>query len=106
MSVPFNKRQLMDKLWGQLIAIGRELSIEQRECAKRKGMTTRYANLAADERKLKAEYERVKGLGTMDPLNVEHGTKMQSEKIVGDLMGRNGDDTHFGIGGDQDRRGS
>ena len=47
---PFNQRQLMDKLWGQLIAIGRELSIEQRECAKRKGMTTRYANVPVEQK--------------------------------------------------------
>ena len=104
MPVPFNKRQLMDKLWGELIAIGREIGVEQVSCAKTRTRSARYDSLCADERKLKIEYERVKGLGEMDPLNVKHGEKMQSEKIVGDLMGRNGDDTHFGIAGDQDRK--
>ncbi len=66
-------------------------------------MTPRYSKLVSDERKLKAEYERVKGLGIMDPLNIKHGEKFLSEKIVGDLAGRNGPDTHHGIGGNKDR---
>jgi len=97
------KQQELDRLWRELLAIGKELSKEAEECKKRRMQTPRYTNLMRDEKKLKAEYERVKNLGTHNPLSVAHGDKMQREKVVGDLMGRNGPDTHHGVYGNKDR---
>ena len=99
-----SKQHDLDKLWRELIVKGQEIAQEVNECKKRRGTTPRYLSLVKDEQKLKAEYERRKGLGEMDPLSIKHGEKMMDEKITGDLMGRNGPDTHHGVGGDKNRK--
>ncbi len=76
--MPMNaKQQEMDKLWRELLEIGKELTKEALECKKRRSTTARYSKLMADERKLKAEYERVKGLGVFDSLSIKDGEKMR-----------------------------
>lgn len=98
-------QQEKDKAWGRCIAIRKEIEEARAEIQRTRCSPDRYYRLVKDEQRLKAEYEAVIKLGTFNPLSVKDGEKMQSEKIVGDLMGRNGDDTHFGVGGNQDRRG-
>lgn len=98
-------QQDKDIAWRRCVAADRAAQEAGRECRQRGRPTTHYLNLVKDARKLKDEYEKLCRQPTSNPLSIQHGEKFQREKIVGDLMGRNGPDTHHGIDGDKDRRG-
>ena len=98
-------QQDKDIAWRRCCASEQAAKKEDQTCKRQGRHTLACANLMKDARKLKDEYERLCRQPTSNPLSIRHGEKFQREKIVGDLMGRNGPDTHHGIGGDKDRRG-
>lgn len=98
-------QQMKDIAWRRCLAVKNEAAAEERECRKRGKHTAHCMTLVRDARKLKDEYEKVCKNPPSNPLSVKHGEKFEREKIIGDLMGRNGPDTHHSIGGDHDRRG-
>lgn len=100
-----NKKQEMDIAWRRCLKVNAEVQEAEKECRQRGRHTMQCAGLTRDARKLKAEYEKVCRAPESNPLKLSHGAKFQSEKIVGDLMGRNGPDKHHRIDGNQDRRG-
>jgi hypothetical protein len=93
----------MDLAWRRCKVKDAEVSEELRECRKRGKETPRYLTLVRDARKLKAEYEKVCRAPESNPLKVSHGERFTKEKITGDLLGRNGPDTHHSIDGNKSR---
>ena len=98
-------QQDKDIAWRRCLTADAAAREEERTCKKQGRHTMNCLNLVKDARKLKAEYEKVCRAPASNPLSVRDGLKFQREKIVGDLMGRNGPDTHHRIDGDKDRRG-
>lgn len=97
------KQQDQNKAWALCVAAEAAAKKEDAECRKRGRHSAFCGNLVRESRKLKAEYERICKAPASNPLSVKHGEKFTREKIVGDLLGRNGPDTHHSIGGDRDR---
>lgn len=94
----------LDRMWYKCVEKGKEADEERRECAKRGAITPRYISLAKDAAKLKLEYEKAKAQGISDPLSVKHNTIFMRQKVVGDIMGRSGPDTHHSILGTKERK--
>lgn len=93
----------MDKLWSMILQKDKEIVEEILECRKRQTQTPRYATLAADMRKLKAEYESTKGTGTFDPSSQAHHDLVEKQVALGEVTGKAGPDTHHGIAGELDK---
>ncbi len=98
-------QQDKDIAWRRCVQASKAAEEAGRECKQKGRTTTQYLNLVKDARKLKDEYEKLCRQPPSNPLSIKHGEKFTREKIVGELMGRSGEDTHHGIGGDKDRRG-
>lgn len=98
------KKGRVDRLWNKILEKDREIVEETLECRKRHAQTPRYLALAADMRKLKAEYEKEKGLGTFDPSNQAHHDRIERQVALGDVTGKTGPDTQFGVGGELDKK--
>ncbi len=97
--------QEKNRAWARCVAADAAAADAKKDCLRQGRTTTNYLNLVKDSRKLKDEYEKLCRTPTTNPLSIKHGEKFQREKIIGDLMGRNGPDTHHRIDGDKDRRG-
>ena len=93
-----------DKAWRRVQAVQSDAADEERTCRKRGRHTMHCMALVRDARTLKNEYEKLCRQPTSNPLSIAHGERFMKEKIVGDLMGRNGIDTHHGLDGDKSRR--
>jgi hypothetical protein len=98
------KKDRENQAWRRCLNNQKDVENEERECRKRGEHTFHCRNLRRDAAVLKAEYEKVCRAPESNPLSVSHGEKFMSEKIIGDLMGRNGPDTHHRIDGDKNRR--
>ena len=98
-------QQMKDIAWRRCLTMNKAAQEAERECRSRGKHTSYCLTLVKDARKLKDEYERVCKNPPSNPLSIKHGEKFEQEKIIGDLMGRNGPDTHHSIGGDKNRRG-
>lgn len=96
-------QQEKDRAWARCRVADMAAKEELRTCQRQGRTTLRYKNLLVDARKLKAEYEKICRQPTSNPLSIKHGMKFQREKIIGDLTGRNGPDTHHGLGGNKSR---
>lgn len=93
----FNKKQEMDRLWREIMKVEMEVRAELAVCKKEARRTKHYDSLCADMRKLKAEYEKVKGMGSFDPMSVSQNQTMMDRKRQGDKTGRTGPDSHHGL---------
>ncbi len=100
-----NHQQKKNLAWARCLAASKAADAEDRDCRKRGRHSAHCLTLVKDARKLKAEYEKVCKAPASNPLSVRHGEKFTSSKIIGDLMGRNGPDTHHSIDSDKDRSG-
>ena len=98
-----SKQQDMDIAWRRCKLKDAEVQEELAVCRRQGRHTTNYLNLVRDARRLKAEYEHVCLAPESNPLSIKHGEKFTSEKVTGDLLGRNGPDTHHRLDGDKDR---
>ena len=99
-----SKQFNLNKLWSLIVQNEHEIQNELGECRMQGRRTKRYDSLASDMKKLKAEYEKVKGLGTFDPTNQAHHDRMERQNILGRGLGKVGEDTHLGVAGDADKR--
>ena len=99
-----SKQQDMDIALRRCRLKDQETKAELELCRRRGKATPQYLTMVKDARKLWAEYHKIAKRPESNPLSIKHGAKFQREKIIGDLMGRNGPDTHHGIDGDKDRR--
>ena len=99
-----SKNEELDRLWNLIIQCSNELKIEAKHCKAggancTDGVTTHYRKLQADMRKLKAEYEKVKGGGAYDPTDQSHIELASKKKFLGDHYGKTGPETHTRLEG-------
>jgi len=91
-------------MWYKCVEKDKEACEERKECQKRGAITPRYISLAKDAAKLKLEYEKAKKEGISKPLSIKHNEIFMRQKVVGDIMGRSGPDTHHSILGTKERK--
>ena len=90
------RQQELDRLWSLINKCSAEMQSEAR--SKKGEISEHYRSLKRDMEKLKAEYEKVNGKGTVNPMNADQMENLTQKKIYGDIMGRTGEDTHHGPG--------
>lgn len=93
---PKGKSGVADSLWAKMRALDPQISAEERNCVKRSdgGHSDACKNMKRDMVKLRAEYEKVKGGGTHNPLSPDSNDLITTRKFLGDRMGKTGEDSH------------
>lgn len=88
------KQQDLDILWRKMRQLDREITQEARNCAAQGRRTKRHETLCSDMKKLKDEYEKLKGGGSYNSLSLDHGERHTTRSVIKNQMGQAGPDTH------------
>lgn len=91
-----NKAQEMDVLWRKIVENEAAIGAEVKALKYRRGAPTKfYENLVKDSKKLRQEYEDLKGGKPYDPMSPNDGERSTSQRILGAMRGKTGPDSHY-----------
>lgn len=90
--------------WRKICQLNREIEKELLEVKKNGGQPTkRYKTLQSDMNKLRAEYQKITR-SQFSSLSIEQGEAITRNKVMGDLLGRSGPDSHHNPNEDLSKR--
>src|SRR5688572_28477147 len=83
------------RIWSEIVKLDRHIAVLAKDC--KSGPTKAYINAKRDMDKLKVEYEKANGTGSISPTSVAHQEQMTRNKVLGDRMGYTGPETTHGL---------